>query len=109
MTSWTYKQTEPTLWTVGHYDGDDRFQPESDHGTPDEAAARVRWLNGGCDCAKRLDEHQEQIEALIATTTTHTELLDRDGERLDAIEEQQAEAPTWDGDPDERPTTFPLR
>lgn len=96
MTTWIYKQTEGGwarddgtwcrgLWTVGHGEGDSWF-PESDHDSPEEAAARVHWLNGGtdsCDCAQRLAEHTEQIEALIATTTTHTELLDTDGERLD--------------------------
>lgn len=44
--TWIYKQTEPTLWTVGHMEGE-RFAPESDHGTPDEAARRVHYLNGG--------------------------------------------------------------
>lgn len=45
--SWIYKQTEATLWTVGQYGPDGKFDPESDHGSPDEAAARVRYLNGG--------------------------------------------------------------
>lgn len=51
--SWVYKQTELAepgfagLWTVGHYDGEGRFIPESDHHSPDEAAERVRYLNGG--------------------------------------------------------------
>ncbi len=42
-----YKQTEPKLWTVGSCSLDGSFDPESDHGSPDEAAARVRYLNGG--------------------------------------------------------------
>lgn len=45
--TWMYKQTEPTLWAVGPYDGDGRWEPESDHGSAGEAAARVHWLNGG--------------------------------------------------------------
>jgi len=47
--TWVYKRTEPGLWTVGHYDGDGKFQPESDHGSPDDAARRVHFLNGGCE------------------------------------------------------------
>jgi hypothetical protein len=46
-TTWIYKQTEPTLWTVGYYDPSGKWHPESDHGTSDEAANRVHWLNGG--------------------------------------------------------------
>ena len=46
---YTYKQTEPTLWTVGHHDERGGFHPESDHGSADEAANRVRWLNGAND------------------------------------------------------------
>ena len=46
MTEWIYKRTEPELWTVGYQDSGG-FEPESDHGSPEEAAARVRYLNGG--------------------------------------------------------------
>ncbi len=45
--SLTYIRSEPQLWTVGFYDPDGKWQPESDHGRPDEAAERVAWLNGG--------------------------------------------------------------
>ncbi len=43
-----YKQTEtdPALWTVGHYSSAGRWAPESDHGSQDEAARRAAWLNG---------------------------------------------------------------
>ena len=44
---YVYIQTEPQLWTVGFYDPNGKFQAESDHKTPDEAAERVRYLNGG--------------------------------------------------------------
>jgi len=44
---YVYIKTEPTLWTVGFYDPQGKFQPESDHETPGEAAARVCVLNGG--------------------------------------------------------------
>jgi hypothetical protein len=44
-----YVQSEPTLWTVGHYDPQGEWHPESDHDETDKAAARVHWLNGGGD------------------------------------------------------------
>jgi hypothetical protein len=45
--SYVYRQTEPGLWTVGFYDPQGRWQPESDHASRDAAADRVHWLNGG--------------------------------------------------------------
>lgn len=42
-----YVRSEPNLWTVGHYSPDGKWYPESDHGSPDAAAERVHWLNGG--------------------------------------------------------------
>jgi hypothetical protein len=42
---YVYKQTEPYLWTVGHYTPDGQWIPESDHGSSGEAAERVHWLN----------------------------------------------------------------
>jgi hypothetical protein len=54
MPDYTYWQSEPSLWTVGFIapggGGVNRDRhPESDHGSPAAAAARVRWLNGGND------------------------------------------------------------
>lgn len=45
--TWLYKQTEPGLWTVGFYDNSQKWIPESDWNSPEEAAQRVHWLNGG--------------------------------------------------------------
>lgn len=45
--SFIYIQSEPELWTVGHYDPKGTFIPESDHSTPGEAGGRVGFLNGG--------------------------------------------------------------
>jgi len=45
--SYVYRSFEPGLWTVGFYMPDGTWEPESDHGSKDEAAARVAWLNGG--------------------------------------------------------------
>ena len=46
---YVYKQTERTLWTVGFYMPDGRWEPESDHDSPEEAAKRVHYLNGSRD------------------------------------------------------------
>ncbi len=43
---YVYIQSEPNLWTVGFYNPDGKWNPESDHGTREEAAARVAYLNG---------------------------------------------------------------
>lgn len=50
-TCWVYIQSEisPPLYTVGFYAPDGEWHAESDWGTRDEAAARVRFLNGGVD------------------------------------------------------------
>jgi hypothetical protein len=45
--TWLYMRTEDQLWTVGFYRPDGTWEPESDHGSKDEAAERVRYLNGG--------------------------------------------------------------
>jgi hypothetical protein len=44
---YTYIRSEPELWTVGSTCPDGKWDPESDHGSPEEAAQRVAWLNGG--------------------------------------------------------------
>ena len=42
-----YIQTERGLHTVGHYNPEGEFVPEGDYTEPEEAAKRVRFLNGG--------------------------------------------------------------
>lgn len=44
---WVYRRTEPQLYTVGFYDPQGVWCPESDHDTREQAADRVHWLNGG--------------------------------------------------------------
>ncbi|MCR9051272.1 MAG: hypothetical protein ACE362_19915 [Phaeodactylibacter xiamenensis] len=44
---YVYIQTEPTLFTVGFYDPNGKWHPESDHSTRAEAVERVAKLNGG--------------------------------------------------------------
>jgi hypothetical protein len=45
--SYVYIQTESNLFTVGFYDPSEKWHPESDHETKEEAAKRVHYLNGG--------------------------------------------------------------
>lgn len=52
--SYVYIKSEPGLWTVGFYDPDDCFVPESDHSSTESAAARVHYLNGGEPTVERL-------------------------------------------------------
>lgn len=40
-------KNEPGLWTVGFYDPAGEWHAETDYNSPEGAAARVHWLNGG--------------------------------------------------------------
>lgn len=44
---YVYIKSEPGLWTVGFYDPNGKWIPESDYSSAEEAAARVHYLNGG--------------------------------------------------------------
>ena len=73
-----YIKSEPTLWTVGHYRPDGGWEPESDHGTAEEAAARVSYLNG--DQTAELDRLRGELEqtreaARAWKAGTHREVL----------------------------------
>lgn len=59
---WLYRRTEPTLWTVGFYTPAGTWEPETDHGTADEAAARVHWLNGGTAPDPAPIEHRVDVD-----------------------------------------------
>lgn len=43
---YVYIKSEEQLWTVGHYDPNGKWHPDSDHNDPEEAARRTAWLNG---------------------------------------------------------------
>lgn len=43
---YVYIQSEKQLWTVGFYSPDGKWNPETDHSNPEDAAKRVAWLNG---------------------------------------------------------------
>ena len=60
---YVYLESEPGLWTVGFYDPNGNWTPESDHDTRQTAANRVAWLNGSTkqsDC-KVKNETNESI------------------------------------------------
>jgi len=44
---YVYIKSETELWTVGFYDPQGQWQPESDHKSREDAARRVHFLNGG--------------------------------------------------------------
>ncbi len=46
MGVYVYIKSEPGLWTVGFYNPDGKFYPESDHSDKEEAAKRTAWING---------------------------------------------------------------
>ncbi len=43
---YVYIKSEPGLWTVGFYDPNGKWHPDSDYNSQEEAAKRVAWLNG---------------------------------------------------------------
>jgi len=49
MAGYVYIRSEPGLWTVGFYTPDGKWEPESDHGDPGDAAKRAAWLNGSTE------------------------------------------------------------
>jgi hypothetical protein len=43
---YVYIKSEPGLYTVGFYDPNGKWHPESDHDNPEKASKRTAWLNG---------------------------------------------------------------
>lgn len=69
--TWVYLRSEPNLYTVGFYDPDGNWHADTDHNSPDEAARRVHWLNGGhfvddiiLQRLISIDEHVAKLEAI---------------------------------------------
>lgn len=65
---YVYVQSEPGLYTVGHYAPDGQWVPESDHDSKDKAAVRAHWLNGG-----NLDEYRNPVPPLRGTVAEWNE------------------------------------
>lgn len=59
--NYVYIKTEPGLWTVGFYDPDGKWQPESDHHSIKEAQEHASWLNGGQKPQKGFDCDVENL------------------------------------------------
>ena len=53
--SYVYIKSEPSLWTVGFYLPDGKWEPESDCASKESAAIRVHFLNGGI-VERKVDE-----------------------------------------------------
>jgi hypothetical protein len=83
--SYAYIRSEPGLWTVGHYDGGGRWEPESDHAKEELAAARVHYLNGGNPAHDQLVETMQQVRAFIVMANGDKAPLPREAlRRIDA-------------------------
>lgn len=44
---WLYRRTAPAAWQVGFFDPVGDWHADSVHTSPDAAAERAHWLNGG--------------------------------------------------------------
>lgn len=90
MMSYVYIRTEPKLWTVGFYH--DEWEPDSDHDSPEKAAARVRWLNGGDDetavLRHQVAELQEALGELCDSLETNSDDPFMEFERVEAAYKQ---------------------
>lgn len=69
---YVYIKSEPQLWTVGFYDPSAKWQSESDHGSAEDAADRVAYLNGAvtkkCEhiwTAGKVIEHETRMAQCI--------------------------------------------
>ena len=73
---YVYVQSEPRLFTVGFYQPDGTWVPESDHGSRQEAAARVAYLNSG---GQQLSELAARIAELELTMLQQASLANQVG------------------------------
>lgn len=83
MGNWVYVRSEPSLFTVGFHDPDGRWHPDGDWGTSDEAARRVRHLNGGPDVevdgqreASGIQTEYERLERAARTLAERVDELE---------------------------------
>jgi len=80
MSAFTYRKTESRLWTVGQFTPCGEWRPESDHGSPDDAAARAALLNGGRE--QGFTEYTVANGGEICDLKDHVERLLKVGWRL---------------------------
>lgn len=60
---YVYQRSEPGLYTVGYYDPQGNWIPESDHTDQQDAAGRVHWLNGATSAHTCVDRPHLPCEA----------------------------------------------
>lgn len=48
---YTYMENESLMWVVGFHKPNGKWVTESSHTTPESAAKKVAWLNGGYGAA----------------------------------------------------------
>ena len=76
---YVYIKSELNLWTVGFYDPNGKWIPESDHATPELAAEKVHYLNGGVteeESRRVYDRIYEKFKDLFLKSNNMSELLD---------------------------------
>ena len=67
---YVYIKTEPQLWTVGFYSPDEKWHADSDHSSPEKAAKRVHYLNGGeTELQERVTKLEKQLEVIETEKT----------------------------------------
>ena len=71
-TLWVYLRSESNLYTVGFYEPSGKWQPESDHGSPEEAAKRVHYLNGGDETCGQPDRDAQMAVRFASPTQPET-------------------------------------
>jgi len=79
---YVYRQSEPSLWTVGFYTPDGRWITDSDHDRPAEAAERIHFLNGNhsqqlTTLRRQADELAGALKILLAWANIQDEHSER--------------------------------
>lgn len=67
---YVYIRSEPNLYTVGFYDPQGQWHPESDWNTTKQAADRVAWLNGG-NLAETVEALETKVQNLGQALTEY--------------------------------------
>jgi hypothetical protein len=80
--AWVFIRSESRLWTVGFYDPSGKWHSESDHESPESAAARVAALNG--------EVNEELLSALEALSQMYVHAWDEVGGGLVMMPESVA-------------------
>jgi hypothetical protein len=73
---YVYIRTEPRLWTAGFYKPDGEWEPDSDHGSQQDAAWRAAALNGAPDTRELREVLAEADAAPAGSRGEIVKLLD---------------------------------